>query len=146
MNIRLYQSDDFASCVELFVETFNDEPWNDQWSLEQAGGYLQDFTLTPGFKGIVAEDDGTVNGFIFGAGKRWWSGDEFFINEMCVRSTGQRAGIGTGMFAFLEEQLTAEGVKGMALLTDRGIPAEAFYLKNGFEEIERIVFLAKDLD
>lgn len=144
MNIRHYSPDDFGRCVELFVEVFNGEPWNDAWSSEKAGQYLSDFIHTPGFKGVVAEQEETIEGFIIGSNRKWWQGDEFFIHEMCVRSGLQRSGIGSGLMEYLEQALLSEGVRHLALLTDRGVPAEFFYKKNGFKEIPRLVFLAKN--
>ncbi|MEI7026573.1 GNAT family N-acetyltransferase [Paenibacillus sp. y28] len=107
--------------------------------------YLKDFIHTPGFKGVVAEKDSVIHGFIFGASRQWWKGTEFFIHEMCVRADTERTGIGTNMFAYLDQILAEEGIQNIALLTSRGIPAEQFYLKNGFQEIDNIVFMAKRL-
>ncbi|MFF2482754.1 GNAT family N-acetyltransferase [Paenibacillus sp. NPDC058071] len=145
MNIKSYLLDDFERCISLFIEVFNSEPWNDKWSREKAERYLNDYIHAPGFKGIVAEEEGTINGFIFGISKRWWSADEFFIHEMCVRSATQRTGIGTRMFNYLDQMLKEEAIENITLLTDRGVPAEAFYIKNGFKEIKRIVFLSKSI-
>lgn len=143
MNIRKYSSHDFEQCIHLFIEVFNNEPWNDKWSRVKAESYLHDYIHTPGFKGVIAEEHEVIHGFIFGVSKRWWSADEFFINEMCVKSSQQRSGIGTSMLNYLAEELKSEGIENMTLLTNRDIPAEQFYKKNGFEEIERIIFLSK---
>lgn len=65
MTIRTYTCEDFQRCVELFINVFNQEPWNDNWSNEYAEQYLKDFINTPGFKGIVFEDGSIIKGFIF---------------------------------------------------------------------------------
>ncbi|WP_237086933.1 GNAT family N-acetyltransferase [Paenibacillus ihbetae] len=145
MNYRQYDRNDILPCTKTFMQVFNEEPWNDGWTMERARKYLQDFTDTPEFVGVIAEDVSGAAGFIFGVRKRWWSADEFFIHEMCVRGTSQQSGIGTGMLQFLERELTASGVSNMTLLTNRNIPAESFYKRNGFNEIDRLVFMSKDL-
>lgn len=145
MTIRTYTCEDFQRCVELFINVFNQEPWNDNWSKEYAEQYLKDFINTPGFKGIVFEDGSIIKGFIFGTRKKWWSGDEFFINELCVEIDAQRRGIGTGMLNYLENILKDEEIERITLLTDKGIPAEAFYKKKGFIEIERLLFMNKEI-
>ncbi|GEN45236.1 GNAT family N-acetyltransferase [Alkalibacillus haloalkaliphilus] len=75
----------------------------------------------------------------------WWSGDEFFINEMCVKTQCQNKGIGRKLLNHLIKELHSYNISNITLLTDRGIPAEEFYKKNGFEEIERIIFMHRDI-
>ncbi|WP_110930150.1 GNAT family N-acetyltransferase [Paenibacillus bouchesdurhonensis] len=146
MNIREFRLRDLEPCAALFIEVFNQEPWNDRWSAEKAEIYLKDFTATPGFIGIVAEDnENNLVGLMFGCRRQWWSGDEFWINEMCVDRSLQQSGIGSAMLRYLESTLACKGIENMVLLTNRGIPAEDFYRKNGFGEISRIIFLDKGI-
>ncbi|MGQ4665513.1 GNAT family N-acetyltransferase [Metabacillus halosaccharovorans] len=145
MKITLFEDKDIQACTNTFMEVFNQEPWNDKWTKETAKNYLTDFTHTPGFKGIVAYDGGEMIGFLFGTLKHWWSGDEFFINEMCVVADKQNSGIGSKMMNDLIKKLESDGVSMISLLTDRGIPAEDFYKKHGFSEIERLVFLSRSM-
>lgn len=145
MKIRQFESNDLNSCCNLLIHVFNQEPWNDKWSNEGAEQYLLDYIHTPGFKGIVAEDENGLKGFIFGFRKRWWKADEFFINEMCVNINEQRSGVGTKLIKYLESRLISEGVENITLLTNRGIPAEEFYKKNGFNIVDRIIFLYKKI-
>ncbi|WP_029192868.1 GNAT family N-acetyltransferase [Paenibacillus harenae] len=143
--IRLFQLEDLDKCTKLFCDVFNGEPWNDRWLDHTASEYLLDIVNTPGFIGMIAIKDGEIIGFIFGYRKKWWENDEFFINEMCVNSMLQGRGTGSAMFESLEAELLERGITTITLLTDRDVPAERFYKKNGFSEIERIVFLAKNL-
>lgn len=145
MELDLYTENDFQKCIITFIEVFNAEPWNDQWEESRAEHYLMDFVRTPGFMGIVATEGKEVIGFLFGAKRAWWSGDEFFIYEMCVKAAVQNQGVGKALLKSLHEKLEAEKVASVSLLTDRGIPAEAFYKKNGFEEIERLVYLSREV-
>lgn len=137
--------DDLGGCINLLLNVFSNEPWNDNWTFEGAEKYLLDYIETPGFKGFVAEEENKIKGFIFGFRKRWWQGDEFYVNEMCVEIREQRNGIGTKLIKYLEASLITEGIENITLLTNRGIPAEEFYKKNGFSEIDRIIFLHKEI-
>ncbi|KKI90528.1 GCN5 family acetyltransferase [Bacillus sp. SA1-12] len=145
MKLNLFEDKDLLTCTNTFIHVFNQEPWNDEWEKETAKNYLLDFTNTPGFKGIVAVDGEEMIGFIFGTCKHWWRGDEFFINEMCVRVEEQNTGIGSKLMKFLIEELESDGVRTISLLTDRGIPAEDFYKKHGFSEFERLMFLSRSV-
>jgi aminoglycoside 6'-N-acetyltransferase I len=147
MKIRPFvENNDLRSCVRLLVNVFNHEPWNDKWSIEVAEQYLLDYIKTPGFRGFIAEDETELKGFVFGYCKRWWKADEFFVNEMCVQIDEQRSGIGTKLIKYLEKSLVNEGVENITLLTNRGIPAEEFYKKNGFSVIDRVIFLHKRIN
>jgi len=145
MKVRMYSEADLRKCMELFVKVFNGEPWHDQWSVEDAERYLNDYANTPGFQGVVAENESGIIGFVFGVRKKWWSGDEFLIQEMCVDNEMQKSGIGTEILSHLERILRKEEVSRMTLLTNKGIPAEKFYKKMGFVEIDRLIFMNKDI-
>ena len=144
MEFKLLEENDLIKCTETFIKVFNDEPWNDEWTFPKAQKYLLDFYHTPGFLGILAIENKEVIGFIFGAHRTWWSGNEFYIHEMCVESQHQNRGIGKSLLNYLIKSL-GNNISNITLLTDRGIPAEAFYKKNGFREIERLVFLSKNI-
>ena len=145
MEFKLLAENDLIKCTETFIEVFNDVPWNDEWTFTKAKKYLLNFYQTPGFLGVLAVENNEILGFIFGVNRVWCSGDEFFINEMCVRKQYQNKGIGKAMLNHLIKELHSSNISNIVLLTDRGIPAEEFYKKNGFEEIERIIFLHKNI-
>lgn len=145
MELRLFERNDLLKCIDTFISVFNQEPWNDEWSTETANRYLMDFTNTPGFIGVVAVEGEEVIGFVLGVRKQWWSGEEFFINELCVRIEKQKTGVGSALMNFLMQTLESSGISNITLLTDRGTPAEVFYKKFGFTEIDRLVFMNKNL-
>lgn len=136
---------DLDTCTATFIKVFNAEPWNDNWNYESAFQYLSDYYNTPNFLGVIAIENAEMLGFIMGVQRKWYSGDEYFIHEMCVDQTVQNKGIGKAMLNHLEIQLKDKSVQSMTLLTNRNIPAEQFYKNNGFEEIERLVFLYKEI-
>ncbi|SNZ15610.1 Ribosomal protein S18 acetylase RimI [Terribacillus aidingensis] len=142
MNMRACMESDLEVCSDIFVNVFCEEPWNEAWTPETALKYLKDYYHTPGFTGILAAENQDIIGFIFGVKRRWWSGDEFFINEMCVRSDKQSKGVGKQLMHYLLKTTDAETI---SLLTDRGLPAETFYKRNGFNEIERLMFLSREV-
>ncbi|MGN7478279.1 GNAT family N-acetyltransferase [Solibacillus silvestris] len=146
MKLRNVEERDLMNCTKIFMEVFNAEPWNDEWTDGIALQYLTDFYGTPNFLGIAAVENEEVLGFIFGVQRKWYSGDEYFIHEMCVDSKRQSEGIGKMMLQELEKHLQAKSIDNIALLTNRNIPAEQFYKNNGFEEIERLVFLHKEIE
>lgn len=144
--IRPFVPSDQSACAALFAEVFSQPPWNDRWpSLDSARQYLESVTEMPGFRGYVAHHGDRVLGACLGHLKPWWSGPEFFIDEMYVVLNAQRRGIGGELLAAAEADLRAAGVRRIALLTARGFGAEEFYRKHGFAHNSRIVLLMKDL-
>lgn len=143
MEFRLVIEEDLINCTNTFIEVFNDAPWNDQWTWEKANKYVSDFYQTPGFLGILAIDNKEMIGCILGIKRVWWEEDEYFINEMFVKQNHQNRGVGKKLLDYLIKELRNRNIYNMTLLTDRGIPAEKFYKNNGFEEIERLIFLYK---
>lgn len=144
--IRPFSPSDLSDCAALFVEVFSQPPWNDRWpSQERAREYLASVVGMPGFRGYVAHHGNRVLGACLGHLKPWWSGPEFFIDEMYVAPNAQRRGIGGELLAAAEQDLRARGVRRLVLLTARGFGAEAFYRRNGFAVNPRIVLLTKEL-
>jgi GNAT superfamily N-acetyltransferase len=144
IEIRNFRPDDLDSCVTLFVKVFSAPPWNDQWSTASARAYLEDIVGTPGFHGFVALNESHMMGMCFGHIKRWWKKDEFFIDEMCVVGSRQRQGIGHQLMAHTKQKLSEFGVTHVTLLTAKDTPAEAFYQKQGFANINNLVFMNYD--
>lgn len=145
MEFRNFVEQDLFICTETFISIFNNEPWNDKWTHEKAEKYLSDFYHTPGFVGILAVEDEEVIGFIFGSIRMWWDGSEFFINELGIKRERQNHGIGKTLLNQRIKEVETNDVGNITLLTDRGVPAEEFYKKNGFEEIERLVFYNRNI-
>jgi aminoglycoside 6'-N-acetyltransferase I len=120
-------------CAELFKEVFSAYPWYDDWvSIEQTRIYLMELIENPVFEGFVACEGPNIVAVCFGHKRSWWMGKEFFIDEFYVRNESQGNGIGTKMLNYVKESLFEDDYKRLVLLTNKGIPAEEFYIKNGF--------------
>lgn len=145
MKLKFFEEQDLVACTATFMEVFNDAPWHDEWTFERAQQYLADFYHTPGFWGLLAMENQAIIGFVYGVKKAWWSGDEFYIHEIGVKKEWQQKGIGRKLLDELVKEMKPRGVSNLALLTDRGTPAEGFYQKNEFKAIERLVFYSRDL-
>ncbi|MEN6292415.1 MAG: GNAT family N-acetyltransferase [Methanobacterium sp.] len=131
--MRKFTVQDVDKCAELFKEVFSAYPWYDNWvSLEQARTYLIELIENPVFEGYVAYNGLSLVAVCFGHKRSWWVGKEFFMDEFYVRNESQGNGIGTRMMDYIKKQLIEEEYTRLVLLTNKGIPAEEFYIKNGF--------------
>ena len=122
---------------ELFVGVFTIEPWNDDWSnQEQLNLYLSDLvgqsnSLTYGlFQGEH------LIGVSMGHIRHWYSGTEYYIDELCIQTDKQGNGIGTLFLKEIENGIKGVGLGQIFLQTENTVPAYGFYQKNGFYELK----------
>lgn len=118
-------------CAELLVSAFDEEPWNEHWTLETARKELRWTLDTPGFLGFVSLEEGVMG---FAAGYREYDADGtvFYLRTLCVSPVLQRKGVGSRLMRHLKKTLTDMGVNSIYLVTHRGTPAEVFYERNGY--------------
>lgn len=131
---------------ELFISVFTVEPWNDDWSdQEQLNLYLCDLmgqsnSLTYG----LFEDEKLI-GVSMGHIKHWYSGTEYYIDELCIRTDKQGKGIGTYFLKEIEKGIKEIGLVQIFLQTENNVPAYGFYQQNGFYELKEHVSFAKQI-
>ena len=132
ISIDSFPRDNLEEGARLYRTVFNEPPWNDQWTVETAQIRLSQIIETPRYRGLSASLDEELVGLVMGNLEQWYTGEHFYLKEMCVRPTQQRRGIGTMLMEHLVEELQSEGVKRVYLLTMQESPARAFYEENGF--------------
>lgn len=133
LDFRRFSWEDLDECAELFKNVFSADPWYDEWvSLDQSRNYLGELVENPVFEGFVVREDSEIVAVCLGHRRSWWMGKEFFVDEFFVENVRQGNGIGTKMMDFVTNSLAAHGYNRLILLTNKEIPAESFYLKNGF--------------
>ena len=141
--IRPYQSGDLSGCVQLFMAAYNGEPWRNHWTEDTAMRYLKEFAEYKRFLGWVALEGGQLAGALFGRRKVWWTNDELFVEELFIHPEHQGKGHGKRLLQVAEEYCAKTGLAGVTLLTDRNMPAMAFYKQNGYETADHVTFLYK---
>ncbi len=134
LEIKKFTPEDTGKCADLFKRVFSASPWFDDWiSINQTRYYLEELIGNPVFEGFVAyENSENIVAVCFGHKKSWWMGKEFIIDEFYVENDKQGNGIGTILLDSIADYLIEDGYKRLILTTNKGIPAEKFYIKNGF--------------
>jgi GNAT superfamily N-acetyltransferase len=130
-----------AACAALFLQVYNNEPFNDAWSPEQSAKRLRDFFDTPGFLGVLAEEGGVLLGFALGNAEQWYPDRQFHLREICARPDRRRAGIGTALLEAMIEEMIKVNASVMYVNTGRRTNSERFFLDRGFLENEGSVQL-----
>ena len=77
--------------------------------------------------------------------KHWYTGTEYCIDELCIRTSKQGKGLGTQFMNEIEKACREMGLTHIFLLTENNVPAFEFYKKLGFYESESNVAFAKKL-
>ena len=144
--IREFHPNDMPACVDLLIEAYNGEPWNCHWTIETATRYLNEFVSIQNFVGFVICEDVAIVGAMFAHRKTWWTNDELFVDEVYIAPRCQRQGYGAKLLGHAEDYAKVEGLAGLTLLTDRYMPAAAFYAKRGYLQAEHVVFMYKVLE
>jgi aminoglycoside 6'-N-acetyltransferase I len=141
---RRFNWKDMDECVALFKNVFSADPWFDEWvSLDQSRNYLKELVENPVFEGFLMYEDSKIVAVCLGHRRSWWMGKEFFVDEFFVETGRQGNGIGTKTVDFLVDILREDGYTRLTLLTNKNIPAETFYLKNGFYNNEKRTVMVK---
>ena len=144
VHIEKMMSEHIEECVDLFIDVFTREPWNDVYdSREQVVQFFENHIANNYFVGYIMKNADEVIAMSLGSKKPWIKGMEYYIDQFCVKADYQRHGIGGRFLELIEKNIHANGMNTIILNTEKGFPSEKFYLKNGFCSFEELVILAK---
>ncbi|WP_027632862.1 GNAT family N-acetyltransferase [Clostridium hydrogeniformans] len=132
------------NCVDLFIDIFTKEPWNDVYeSREQVVSFFNNHFNNNYFLGYVAMLDDKIVALSLGMKKPWMEGMEYYIDQFCVSYKMHGRGIGSWFMKEIEESIKNQGMNGIILHTEKGYPSQMFYEKNGFKIINDLIVLGK---
>lgn len=131
-------------CVDLFIDTFSREPWNDKYdSRKQVKDFFINHMKNNYFLGYIGLIDNKVVALSIGMKKPWILGIEYYIDEFCIGFNFQGKGIGSLFLRDIEKLLVDEKVEGIILNTERDYPSCKFYKRNGFQVLGNLIVLGK---
>lgn len=131
---------------QLFTSVFTGAPWHDDWSdAEQLDQYLVDLVGQSNSLTYGLFEDGVLVAMAMGRIRHWFSGTEYNIDELCVRTDKQGTGIGTQFLNEVEKALKQIGVVSIFLQTENSVPAYGFYQNRGFTELTGHVSFGKKI-
>ena len=135
-----------SKLAELYVETYNAPPWNDQWTLRLAMQKLDEMINCRDSFGLIAcEDESNILGMIVGSSEIYYNCKQFFIKDFFVIPSMQGHGIGTALMAEFESRLKNKGIDKTYLFTSRGDKTENYYQKCGYRSWNNMVIMGKSI-
>ena len=132
MKINMIHTIASQEILQLYVNTFNAEPWNEKWTLETANMRINDYLKNPMAMAYEGQLDGKCVGFLMGYSTSFLGMREFYIEDFVITTELQRMGLGTEMLSFVQKDLSNRGINSITLLTEKELPSEKFYHKNLF--------------
>jgi len=145
IHVRNVAPSDLDALTSVFISCFNEPPWNDGWTFEAARERLGAILASRFFCGAMAWIDEEPVGLVLGQKERWVDAFHFNLQEMCVRSSHQRRGLGRALLNHLKQELQRDGVSKMYLITSPDGPADAFYSAAGFYRSRGRIVMASGL-
>ena len=147
MDYCVMQQKDIGNCARTLMKAFKEEPWNEDWTYEQAYTRIDEIMSARVSRGYVLYDGDTAVSMLCGRIMTYLGFKELWVDEFSVHPDYQRKGFGTGMMAYVREQLKQEKEKisYIVLNTEKGYPSVKFYEANGFRADESLVFMAADV-
>lgn len=143
---NIFNDNDLAEIVDVYINVFSAEPWNDELTHKQITNYVNQMVRLNTFKGYTVREKSTnkLLGAALGFIRPWYMGKEYHLDSFFVSNDYQGKGIGTQFLRFIKEQLESINIPTIILDTDRGYPAESFYLRNGFKTSNSSIILFGD--
>ena len=147
MDYCIMQQKDIEKCALTLMKAFKEEPWNENWTYEQAYTRIDEIMSARVSRGYVVYDGDIVVSMLSGRIMTYLGFKELWVDEFSVHPDYQRQGIGTKMIEYVREQLKqeTEKISYIVLNTERGYPSVKFYEANGFKADESLVFMAADV-
>ncbi|MFE6799191.1 GNAT family N-acetyltransferase [Paenibacillus chitinolyticus] len=143
-DLKSLKYDMLDDCVDLFMDTFSREPWNDIYeSRKQVVDFFEHYMKNNYFIGYVLQIGNELVGLSLGAKKPCLKGMEYFIDQFCVCEKFQGQGVGSKFLELIESDIKKQDIQTIVLTTTRGYPSEKFYIKNGFKSCDHAILLAK---
>jgi aminoglycoside 6'-N-acetyltransferase I len=145
MKIELIDSKrTLESCAQILVQSYNGEPWNDNWTVESGFRKLNSSFLSPNFVGLLAIKDGQIIAGLVGNIEPNYDKDFMYLKDMFVLPQFQNTGVGSFLLNALKERLNYLNIHALILFTSRSFFTNQFYTKNGFEVIEDYIFMGNE--
>ena len=140
--IRKFNIEMLDECVDLYMKTYSQEPWNESWdSRDIVSNFYKNHYANNYFLGFVAIKDEKIVGVSVGFLKPYIRGMEYYIDDFFVSLDYHRQGIGSKFIEAIKNELISEKIHAIMLNTERGYPSHKFYESVGFKTYEDTVIL-----
>lgn len=103
--------DQKSAVIELLLDIFSGEPWNDDWTNEQIDYYVEELMGNKNSLSFGLFKNGTLAGIALGRIKSWYQGKEFCIEEFGIISSLQCSDLERNLCVLLKMRLPPKGCR-----------------------------------
>ena len=130
---------------EIYAKAFSGEPWNDPWKPEDAVIHVKEILEMKQSYGLEYVDNNTVVGFLLGSSMLFHYGRTFEINDLAVDPACQGKGIAKVLLDRCIEDMKAQGIVGIHLITANEGFLPEFYERHGFSREKEVILMGMEL-
>ena len=139
VEIKEMDSESIAICAELYQNVYKNDPWNEEYSIDEIADYLFRFINSKTKRAYMLMLDENIIGIALGLIVPCIGADYFRLEDICISPKFQRSGFGSQFVKLISLCVVQENCDSILLGTQRGYPAHRFYLKNDFKEIDSVL-------
>lgn len=144
--IRQMYASDIPEAAKIFINAYAYEPWNENWTEEDAIARITDYFNYPNSRCYVAFLGNDMMGGILCDVLRWHKGKQIEIKELFIQPDIQNKGIGSALFSKMETEAAKECIGEIIFWTDIHPKMQSFYTKNGCKILDDNVIMHKNID
>jgi N-acetylglutamate synthase-like GNAT family acetyltransferase len=138
--------EDKEEIVDLFIETYKKEPWNENWDKEIACAKISNLLMnSSAINYCVTNNENKIIGVLLGYSNYFIDKKEYYVDEFFIDLNYHRKGIGKKFMDYVEENIKQNGHTCIVLLTKKSFPSEYFYKNIGFNTSPYMILMYKDI-
>mgnify|MGYP001619701790 CR=1 FL=1 len=132
MKIRKAKKGDFNKIVEIYVESFSGQPYNEIWTKEKALNKIKILSKYCDF--FVLEINNKVGGFMILNPFKWYSGKTVEGEEFAIKKEFRGKGLGKTFLEEIEKIYKKRGFKSFIFISHKNPGPAKYYKKLGYKE------------
>lgn len=145
LTVKVLSKDDVDACVEIYIDSYSKEPWNEKYDYISVYQYIQKYLSLNSFLGYVLTMNDEIIGEILGLVMPTVLSDYYRIEDFCINPKYQNKGIGSKFIELIKKHLKDKSLDSIILNTNCKFPSFSFYKKNGFIDLEQSATLFLEL-
>ncbi len=144
-DIRACSVDHAERYGEIYAKAFSGDPWNDPWKTEDAVIHVKEILEMKHSYGLEYVENNLVVGFLLGSSMLFHYGRTFEINDLAVDPAYQGKGIAKTLLDRCIEDMKAQGIVGIHLITANEGFLPDFYERHGFGREKKVILMGMEL-
>lgn len=144
-DIRACSVDHAERYGEIYAKAFSGDPWNDPWKTEDAVIHVKEILEMKHSYGLEYVENNLVVGFLLGSSMLFHYGRTFEINDLAVDPAYQGKGIAKTLLDRCIEDMKAQGIVGIHLITANEGFLPDFYERHGFGREKKVILMGMKL-